>query len=772
MGSLEDKLDAIARVEETVYGGLHEGQIPKKLAKALFALLREGVEKDDSTGTPLSRVSAAEKVDTSPKNNAFKTAVHRIAAELQRCRPADPSLMPASADRLGVACIEAKIGGVPHLVLVSGPTGEYRNAPRDPLLQLKVEFQPLGTEPHPVEAAQEVSELLRATPGHADDSGLRSERLSVTPVAVGSPSPTASNATRRLIVWSVLFTLTVALSLTLSSLFFRWPLPLAELFRPRSAHFNLSIDSVTEYYYDAYGARVSPDGHRLAFLARDPKSGKRFVFTRSIDNPIATPIRESEGEYTPHFWNDDGKSIYFVRAGRLFRASVPAGIPEPIADVSDATRGSASVAGVVLLGSTRGILKVTPDGTTTLVTRLRTTDRESAHLSPYFLPDGDAFFFLAISHAPSGALVRTLCWSRVDGEGGVRVIGAMPSRVEFNSGHLLFARDGTLMARPFDLKRLQFEGDEKVVTPHVWYSTQTGDADFSVARDGLLVAKDAPGGSRLQIIRGGRPTEIPWAANVIGMSIARTRDVVILAIAVSPGRNDLWRWDLRDDTQKRLAFGGAITSPVVTSAGELAFFAIDRKDFADIYSISAAGGGQESPVYAAEGLQAPRGISSDDRFLLFQEFRQQDGDLYCLDLRERNRLIPIAATPLVMEGETGRFSPDNKWILYVSYQSGEPRVYATRFPSDGKDPVPISPGLGGRARWSRDGTKIYYAQGRNVLEYDFRARKLVGEVYHADADINRLEITSTGDLLVVVGAIEPPNRVQSDWRDALASNGE
>jgi len=543
-------------------------------------------------------------------------------------------------------------------------------------------------------------------------------------------------------------------------------------FRSRQRQFlSTNIPAETQSYRSAYGGRVSPDGKRVAFLARSQSSDKRFIFVRRLDSDEVTPIEESAAD-SPFFWSNDGTSLYFVAGGYLKQKRMEKETIQKIAKLDgalswfgvNAPRGTVNSDGVILLGSTKGILRVLPDGTTSQITISPTG---TAHTEPYFLPpDGGTFLFLAISHPEGGELVKMLCSGRLDAPRTFRQIGPISSRVEWNADRLLYARDGALYARPWSLKKGSFAGDEVLVTRHVYSNASTSDADFSVARDGLLVVKDVASPSLFERIRpGSQPIPIPWQGQIVGITLARDRELAVLAshISETPGRNDLWVWDPKDDSRRKLTSLGNNYSPVLNAPGDEVYYAAERKNLASIYKMSIATGAETLVLLAENSTRNPRGISSDGRLLLYTSIRQLNSDLYCIDLRNR-RVTPIADTPNAKEGETGRFSPDGTQVVFVSDVSGEERVYVTPYPPDGTTARLISPTSGWRPRWSNDGKKIYYLHRRGLIEYDVLTHAVV-EIYRADADIGQMEPTARGDFLVVIAPVEPANRIVSNWQD-------
>lgn len=742
MSLVDDRLIAIGRIEESVYGGLEEGRRPKLLAETLFGLLRQAVEHNGLIGAQLSLATAAKNLDTTRTSTTFKKAIDRIAEELQHCR--EGVEIPRVEDRPGVACVEADLEGIPHLVIVRGPRSAHRGDPHDQLLRLKVEFRPIAAvETLPVATERDGRTSAEHTPPSTAMNPREEERLT-----------TARPSVRFISVGAVAIFVIIAIAagyLTLR--------------RQPSEHrvFVLDIPAETSRYYDAYGGRISPDGSRIAFLARAQPSGKRLIFVREIDKENADPIEENVSDFTSFFWSHDSKSLYFTTGEFLKRKRVGQQAVQTIAPLDGAPRGTVNRAGVVLLSSSKGIAQLLPNGRTTLITVA--SDKESAHTAPYFLPDDVSFLFIAISHGRHGGTVKTLCSGRIDAPFRIRRIGPISSRVEWNAGYLLYARDGALYARPWSLDKESFAGNEVRVTQHVWSKAGTSDADFSVARNGLLIVKDAASRSRFESVRSGTNSiPIPWQGQVVGITVARDRDLAVLASQLTPGRTDLWAWDLKGDARRQLTSFGTNTSPVLTATGEDVYYAADRTNFASIYRMSIATGA-ETPVLSGGG---PRGISSDGELLLYASNRAGDSDLFCINLKTR-RVIAIANSPKAREGETGRFSPDGKQVVYVSDVSGEQRVYVAPFPPDEAAARPISVGGGWRARWSNDGKKIYYLRRRALIEYDVPTG-VERELYRADSDISHMEPTGRGDFLVVIAPVEPANRIYSNWQDVVGKD--
>jgi serine/threonine-protein kinase len=60
------------------------------------------------------------------------------------------------------------------------------------------------------------------------------------------------------------------------------------------------------------------------------------------------------------------------------------------------------------------------------------------------------------------------------------------------------------------------------------------------------------------------------------------------------------------------------------------------------------------------------------------------------------------------------FSPDGRWLAYVSEESGQPKIYLREYPDAGKQwPVPTVGAT--NPVWSRNGQELYYISGNSMM---------------------------------------------------------
>jgi hypothetical protein len=229
---------------------------------------------------------------------------------------------------------------------------------------------------------------------------------------------------------------------------------------------------------------VSPDGHRLAFVAPTPE-GKNLVWVRSFEATSAQALLGTDGASFP-FWSPDNGSVAFFAQGQLKRINVSGGSPQALADAPVGFGGTWNRDGVIVFApNTYGTLyRVSAvGGPASPATTLDGTQREYFHRWPQFLPDGQHFLYFAFSpqREAQGIYVASL------GSSATQLVLRSGAAASFAaSGQLLFMRGGTLMAQPFSQARLQLSGDAVSVAEQVGYIIGTNRWTFSTSDTGVL----------------------------------------------------------------------------------------------------------------------------------------------------------------------------------------------------------------------------------------------------------------------------------------------
>jgi hypothetical protein len=226
----------------------------------------------------------------------------------------------------------------------------------------------------------------------------------------------------------------------------------------------------------------SPDGRQIAFVGRDA-DGKSSLWIRSMDSGEPRRIEGTDGADGP-FWSPDGQFVGFgvSSEGRLKRADVRGGPVMNTSRMSDAFLGATwNQNGVVLLApdSRVPLLRVPASGGTPQpVTVLDSTRRENSHRWPHFLPDGRHFLYTARSDVRenTGIYVGSL-----DSNDRTWLVEAQSRAVYAPPGYLLFVREGTLLAQPFDASTLRLSGEPVALAGNVAQNPTGASASFSVS---------------------------------------------------------------------------------------------------------------------------------------------------------------------------------------------------------------------------------------------------------------------------------------------------
>jgi hypothetical protein len=236
---------------------------------------------------------------------------------------------------------------------------------------------------------------------------------------------------------------------------------------------------------------MSPDGRYLAFVATN-SSGVPIVWIRARDSLEPQALPGTEGARQP-FWSPDSRFVgYFAAGGFIKKVPVTGGPSETLVSaLATGTGATWNRDGVILFSATASpIQRIDASGGTRPVAVTSSDDfqKQVAHSFPHFLPDGKRFLYYVRSFNPEqdGIYVRDL-----DG-GPPRLVIHASSNVSYvPSGHLLYVRDGVLMAHPFDANSARTTGDPAPIAERVEIFTESGIAAFSASDTGALVYRSS-----------------------------------------------------------------------------------------------------------------------------------------------------------------------------------------------------------------------------------------------------------------------------------------
>jgi len=484
------------------------------------------------------------------------------------------------------------------------------------------------------------------------------------------------------------------------------------------------------------GFSISPNGTTLAYLAAGPDGVLRvWIQPLSSLEPKLLSGTEVFGGDPPPFWSPDSKFVAFYSGEKLKKTDLNGNPPQTICSVPGILiGGSWSREGVIIFGrNTGGLMRVSANGgdAAPLTTR-DAARRERVHGGPTFLPDSRHFLYSRFSSVPENNGVYLGSLDARPEEQSLTQVVATPFGVQFvaspgSNGKLLFLREGTesaLWSQEFDLSRPALIGEPAPVLSHVGHNPAFG---FFAASTNALVYRNSPGEGIAQMAwfdrEGKRIASFGEPAILYSPPVLSPDGSRVAMAKFDSGNIDLWIYDLVRNVNQRLTSDPALDdSPVWSHDGERLAFASSRAGHYDLYQI-AAGGGWEELLYASGENKFPTSWSPDTRYLLYgAQARETAGDIWVLPLDETSNRAPIALVHTRANEGGGTFSPDARWIAYVSDESGIAEVYVQPFLSPSSfGALPAGPKVlvsrkgGLRPRWRADGKELFYSAPDGTL---------------------------------------------------------
>ncbi len=462
---------------------------------------------------------------------------------------------------------------------------------------------------------------------------------------------------------------------------------------------------------------ISPDGRWLVFVGSSGE--KERLYLRPIDSLEARPLPGTEGAITP-FWSPDSRYVGFYADGKIHKVAVAGGPPQIICDGGIESLPSWGSGGQILfvqLGEKNGGLWVVnaSGGEPRRVMALDAGRGETAHVWPYFLPDGRHFLFITMNRAADRSRLPLRAGSLDSAE--TTAVGVVASRVEYAQGYLLHVREGVLLAQPFDAGKLRMTGEPVALADHVYQFNGPLMAGFSASQTGVVVYEPSTRSSRVSWLdRTGRELErLPVTGAIRALRLSP--DSRSLAMGIDDekkGSSDIWTYDLERRLPARVTLDPRDEkNPVWSADGQSIFLRCDWNGPPDIYRISVRSPESAAPAVVRPGVQIPEDVSRDGRFLVFTEFiRRTNGDLWLLPLSGDGKPVALSQAPFDEKG--ARFSPDGRWLAYYSFESGGRDVSLRPVEASGER-FRISSGGGTMPRWRRDGKELYYLAPDNEV---------------------------------------------------------
>jgi Tol biopolymer transport system component/DNA-binding winged helix-turn-helix (wHTH) protein len=524
---------------------------------------------------------------------------------------------------------------------------------------------------------------------------------------------------------------------------------------------------------------ISPDGTRLAFTATGPNETN--IWIRELSSVDMRVVPGTEGAWSV-FWSPDSRTILYSVKGILKQANLETGSARSVVSLPYIASS------VTWRSNGHLLLYMNPKNYELSVENGSLRELPGIGMRwPQFLPGGDRAIHVVFDPALGRYRAMTTDFASQKSatlmETDSRVQYAPPRRPG-DPAYLLFMRGASLLVQPFDADRLRLAGEPLPIAQNVDYFSPTASACFSVSGNGVLVYQTGAPVSELKWYdRAGRAVGVAGRAAPYAGTVRISPDGRQLAAGVwSPdkGGMDIWIFGANARESRRLTSGPAVyTRPVWSTDGKQVAFGRALGGPPQIATLDLAEGAKEQAIpIAFFQVRLPTDWSPDGRFIAYDNSM---GEVWLAD-RAGGKVTPLLHNKSSESGAV--FSPDGKWIAFVSEESGRPEVYIQAFEAA---PSPrlvgqkrqISKDSGWIVRWRPDGRELFYIGADNWLHAapveaplkfgDPRPLfKIEGVAQYNTTNDFQFDVTRDGQRFIMstAGSVPPPSfTVIENWQD-------
>ena len=526
---------------------------------------------------------------------------------------------------------------------------------------------------------------------------------------------------------------------------------------------------------------VSPDGREMAYVGGTERA--RRLYLRRIDQFDSRPVPGTEGADAPLF-SPDGQWLAFIADRKLKKISVSGGTALVLSDVTRAEPLAWNPIDNTILfnpGPASGIWRVPAGGgKPSELTQLAANEID--HRYPDVLPDGSALLFNDFGGTGGQQIyVQSL----KTGQRHRLTTGVGPHYLA--TGHIVYVLDGTLYAMPFDAARLEATGQPTALIEGIFETTSAGSEtpQMSVSRTGTLVylsGSTQPRQNSLEWVgHDGRETPAgPASGSYAVPRLSPTgRRLAVRFGDAARNTGDVHLYDFARETWNRFTTDGNTTLLLWTPDGKQLTLGARKDDRWTLDSRSLDGTTSEAQLLDESGTVYPLSWSPDGNQLAIVTIDALTAtDIAVLDRRKTDKPHPFLNTKAREGGPT--FSPDGRWIAYVSDKSGRNEIYMRPYPGPGEEWA-ISTDGGNEPSWARNAPLLFYRRDDAMMVVDVvttpavlagKPRRLFERPYaHSNAFWPNYDVTPDGQRLLMVKSIDQSTAKQINvvvnWFDEL-----
>ncbi len=557
-------------------------------------------------------------------------------------------------------------------------------------------------------------------------------RITIHEAITQPDEPEAAERPRETPLWARL--LPVAVAVVLAAVVYFWPHPPDDA-EKKIARFEIpAAEAEVLDHQFRRGVDLSPDGKQLAFVAAPPgDASKRKVYVHSLERGQTTPLRDA-GNATLPFFSHDGEwlGVWSSTDRKLKKYPLAGGTPTTICDAELPFGASwASDDTIVFAPDQESALwRVSASGgEPAALTELDRAAGEVSHRLPHVLPGAEAVLFTVMRFQTD-----TTGWSK--SQIAVQSLGGQEKRILIEggsdaryvptgnlTGHLVYALEGTLMAAPFDLQKLELSGPIVPVqenVSHAIYSgvsgQETGAGQFAFSNSGTLAYISGslfPEAKRQLVWVDRKGVEEPInlePAKYVSVRLSPDGDRLLLDTLYKS--SSIWTFDLVRGARAPQTFEGDNMWPIWSADGSRVTFASEREGQRMLFWKPVDSGGGAERLASGDRPQVPGSWSPNGERLAFVQLdAAAGGDIWTVSKEGSDS--SEAFLEARFDQSQPEFSPDGRWLAYVSTDSGGHQVYLQAYPGPGGKQQ-ISTRGGFSPAWSASSRELFYRYERKL----------------------------------------------------------
>lgn len=406
-------------------------------------------------------------------------------------------------------------------------------------------------------------------------------------------------------------------------------------------------------------------------------------------------------------------------------------------------------------------------GTAAPMTQFDPLSGETAELYPWFLPDGRHFLYTSHNKDPKKTAVYV---ADLDSKSRRRVVASDSNNVVYTPpGYLLFLREQTLMAQPFDAGKAQTTGNAVLIAEGIdTYQDYDSGARgiFSASQNGVLAYLSSGGsGGEAQLTwfdRSGKAVGTVGAPGIMLFPELSPDGSTVAIDRLDPqaGFYDLWLRDLKHGKESRFTFNSkSNTSPEWSPDGNSIVFSSDRNGVWNLYQKATSSAAPEEVLLTSAYTKQPSDWTRDGRYIIYGVAdAKTKGDIWVLPLFGDRKPFPYLHTEF--NEADGKVSPNGQWLAYHSDETGRNEIYVQTFPSPGGK-WQISTNGGNTPAWSRDGTELFFfGADRRMMAVEVKSgsrfeASTPKPLFDLHDDLLYYSVSKDGRFLIPAG-VDPP----------------